>query len=77
MGITIKAKPRSTERMALKRLLREWMRKHADLLGSFDYNIVVPSRFEISYQYRNALKDRLDREFSVELKKRANREAAE
>jgi len=41
LGVTFKARMNSVERNALRRRIREAVRKQAPTLGSFDYNVVV------------------------------------
>ena len=43
LGVTFKARMNSVERNAIRRRIRETMRKQARELGSYDYNVVVRS----------------------------------
>ncbi len=42
LGITLKARGRSIDRNRVKRRIRESFRTLAPILGSYDYNVVVP-----------------------------------
>jgi ribonuclease P protein component len=51
LGITLKARGSSIERNRVKRQIRESMRTHAEFLGSFDYNVVIPGTRKMAHPY--------------------------
>jgi ribonuclease P protein component len=60
LGITIKSRGRSIDRNRVKRQIREAFRhKEADL-GSFDYNVVIPSSKKMLMPYPIRLRACLD-----------------
>lgn len=56
LGITLKARGTSVERNRVKRQLREFFRTHGYLIGSFDYNVVIPKTKKMTYLYANRLR---------------------
>lgn len=63
LGITLKARGTSVERNRVKRKIREFFRIHADTLGKFDYNVVVPGSKKLAHPYPTRLKACLERSF--------------
>ena len=55
LGITIKARGGSVERNRVKRQIREAFRLHRDILGSFDYNVVISSQREMDFDRTHRL----------------------
>jgi ribonuclease P protein component len=55
LGITLKARGTSIERNRVKRQIRESFRKMAPLLGSYDYNVVVPGTKKMAHPYHRKL----------------------
>ncbi|MBL7715912.1 MAG: ribonuclease P protein component [Bdellovibrionales bacterium] len=55
LGMTVKASSGAIERNRVKRMIREFFRKHQESLGSFDYNFVVPGAKRIDFQFRRRL----------------------
>ncbi|MGK5083628.1 ribonuclease P protein component [Bdellovibrionota bacterium FG-1] len=51
LGVTLKARGNSVERNRTKRQIRENFRVNADVLGSFDYNVVVPGSRKMTHPY--------------------------
>ncbi|MFZ9595314.1 MAG: ribonuclease P protein component [Bdellovibrionia bacterium] len=51
LGITIKARGSSVQRNQVKRQIRESFRKQASALGSYDYNVVIPSHKKMTHPY--------------------------
>ncbi len=62
LGITVKAKVNSVQRNKLKRTLREAFRQSKDCLGSFDYNVVIPSSKKVGHRYYARLQSCLTKE---------------
>ena len=63
VGITIKARGISLNRNKIKRAIREAFRRHGSGLGSFDYNVVIPSSKKTGYPYSQVLAKCLTRQF--------------
>ncbi|HLE00769.1 MAG TPA: ribonuclease P protein component [Bdellovibrionota bacterium] len=55
LGITLKARGTSVERNRAKRQIREVFRAHAQHLGSFDYNVVVPGTKKLAFPFHRKL----------------------
>ncbi|HAR43032.1 MAG TPA: ribonuclease P protein component [Bdellovibrionales bacterium] len=55
LGITLKAKGSSVDRNKTKRQIREAFRRRAPLLGSFDYNVVIPASKKLAHPYSRQL----------------------
>ena len=55
LGITFKARGSSVERNKVKRRIREAFRTRAEVLGGFDYNVVVPGSKKITFPYDRRL----------------------
>jgi ribonuclease P protein component len=55
LGITLKARGSSVERNRTKRQIREQFRLLRPILGSFDYNVVVPGHKKLAYPYPEKL----------------------
>jgi ribonuclease P protein component len=51
LGVTLKARGSSVERNKVKRAIRESFRTQAALLGSHDYNVVVPAHKKMAHPY--------------------------
>ena len=49
LGITIKRKCTSVERVRLKRMTREAFRKNINVLGAFDYNVVFSGNEPLTF----------------------------
>lgn len=64
LGITLKARGSSIERNRVKRQVRESFRIHAEILGSFDYNVVIPGSKKIAHPYHLKLGACLRRELA-------------
>jgi len=56
LGITLKARGTSLDRNKTKRAIRESMRKIQSLLGSYDYNVVVPGSKKMVRPYPEKLR---------------------
>ncbi len=63
LGVTIKNRCSSVERNRIKRCLRESFRQQKDLLGSFDYNVVIPDKKKSHFPYQLKLRDCMYGEF--------------
>jgi ribonuclease P protein component len=59
LGITLKARGSSLQRNRVKRQIREAFRKHALMLGSFDYNVVIPQSKKLTHPFPEKLGERL------------------
>jgi ribonuclease P protein component len=55
LGITLKARGSSVERNRTKRQIRENFRLLRAVLGSFDYNVVVPGHKKLAFPYPQKL----------------------
>ncbi len=55
LGVTLKSRGRSVDRNKVKRRIRESFRKLAPLLGSYDYNVVVPKTKAMLHPYPRKL----------------------
>jgi ribonuclease P protein component len=55
LGITLKARGSSLERNRVKRVIRESFRTQSDILGAFDYNIVIPGTKKLARPYDEKL----------------------
>jgi ribonuclease P protein component len=55
LGITLKARGMSVERNRVKRQIREEFRKNADVLGSYDYNVVISGTKKMAHPYPRKL----------------------
>ncbi|MEK6578258.1 MAG: ribonuclease P protein component [Bdellovibrionota bacterium] len=55
LGITIKARGSSLDRNKVKRRVREAFRTRAPVLGSFDYNVVIPKTKKMAHPYPRLL----------------------
>ena len=55
LGITLKARGSSVERNKVKRQIREGFRTHAEILGSFDYNVVISGSKKMAHPYPRKL----------------------
>jgi ribonuclease P protein component len=55
LGITLKARGTSVQRNQVKRQIRESFRVAQNQLGSYDYNVVVPSTKQLSFPYPKKL----------------------
>ncbi len=64
LGITLKARGSSVERNQVKRRIRESFRTQAAILGSFDYNVVVPGSKKMAHPYPRKLGACLRRELA-------------
>jgi ribonuclease P protein component len=69
LGITLKARGTSLDRNRVKRQIRENMRQIAELLGAFDYNVVVPQSKKMVRPYPEKLGLCLKNELSRALRK--------
>jgi ribonuclease P protein component len=65
LGITLKARGSSVERNQVKRQIREFFRNHAELLGSFDYNVVIPKMRNMAFPFAKELALGLRKDFST------------
>jgi len=63
LGITLKAKGSSVERNQVKRQIREFFRNHAELLGSYDYNVVIPRLSLLAFPFAEKLANCLRKDF--------------
>jgi ribonuclease P protein component len=71
LGVTLKSRGTSVERNRVKRAVREGFRQLADRLGSFDYNVVIPSGKKLGFPYpaklaqalKSELPDRIEKGF--------------
>ncbi len=70
LGITLKARGSSLERNRLKRQIRESFRNLAPLLGSFDYNVVVPATKKIAFPFHRKMGSCLRKELPDALAKK-------
>ncbi len=57
LGITLKARGTSVQRNKVKRQIRESFRIQREILGSFDYNVVVPASKRLAHPYADKLGD--------------------
>lgn len=64
LGITLKARGSSIERNRVKRQIRESFRAQADVLGSFDYNVVISGSRKMAHPYHLKLGACLRRELA-------------
>jgi len=55
LGITLKARGNSVYRNHTKRQIRENFRISGDVLGSFDYNVVIPGSRKLVHPYPEKL----------------------
>jgi ribonuclease P protein component len=55
LGITLKARGSSLDRNRVKRTIRESFRTQSDILGAFDYNIVIPGTKKLARPYSEKL----------------------
>lgn len=62
LGITLKARGRSVDRNRVKRRIREAFRRSGLMLGSFDYNVVVPVTKKMVFPYPQRLGKCLENE---------------
>lgn len=51
LGITLKARGTSLDRNRVKRQIRESLRQLAPILGSYDYNVVIPASRKMAFPY--------------------------
>jgi ribonuclease P protein component len=63
----MKARGSSIDRNKVKRQIREVFRTHAELLGSYDYNVVVPATKKLTHPYSLKLGDCLRKRLPNEL----------
>lgn len=56
LGITLKAKGSSVERNRVKRTIRASFHSLKGLLGSYDYNVVIPAYKKIDRHYTKGLR---------------------
>ncbi|MBY0469867.1 ribonuclease P protein component [bacterium] len=70
LGITLKARGTSIQRNQVKRKIRETFRKLAPILGSFDYNVVVPAVKKMAYPYSRKLGACIEKELPSLLEKK-------
>jgi len=61
LGITLKAKGNSPQRNKTKRKVREIFRRNATLLGSFDYNVLIPAHKKLAHPYPEKLEEVLEK----------------
>ncbi len=64
LGITLKARGTSVERNQVKRQIRESFRTQAEILGSFDYNVVISGAKKMAHPYPRKLGACLRRELA-------------
>jgi ribonuclease P protein component len=57
LGITLKARGNSVQRNKVKRQIREAFRTQSLVLGSYDYNVVIPSSKKLVHPYAEKLGD--------------------
>lgn len=62
LGITVKARVNSVQRNRVKRAIREAFRRARPILGSYDYNAVVPGSRVVTHEFLIALKTALKEE---------------
>ena len=62
LGITLKARGSSVNRNRVKRQIRESFRTHAEILGSYDYNVVIPAAKKLVHPFPKKLGESLRRE---------------
>jgi ribonuclease P protein component len=55
LGITLKARGTSLDRNRVKRTIRESFRTQSEILGAFDYNIVIPGTKKLVRPYAEKL----------------------
>lgn len=68
LGITIKAKCNSVERNRIKRIVREAFRLQREVLGAYDYNVVISTTKKLDYSYARRLRKTLHEEFPNEIR---------
>ena len=71
LGITLKCRGSSVERNLVKRTVREGVRRLAEHLGSYDYNVVIPGTKKMIRPYPEQLALCLRSEFSTALPQKA------
>ena len=67
LGITVKARVNSVERNRVKRQVREVFRHRQAILGSFDYNVVIPSEKKAGFPFPRILREALEKELDYAL----------
>lgn len=60
LGITVKSRTNSVHRNKIKRTVRECFRLNRSKIGSFDYNIVIPSQVKINFKTSSLVRAALD-----------------
>lgn len=55
LGITLKARGTSVQRNKVKRQIRESFRTQREVLGGFDYNVVIPATKRLAHPYADKL----------------------
>ena len=68
LGVTLKARGSSVERNRVKRTIRESFRTQASLLGSHDYNVVIPAHKKMGHPYPERLARCLKEDLPKQLK---------
>ena len=68
LGITLKARGGAIGRNSVRRKIREAFRRLEPILGSYDYNVVVPATKKLRYPYPNKLSEALQNDFQKVLK---------
>jgi ribonuclease P protein component len=62
LGITLKARGSSIDRNRVKRQIRESFRTQAEILGGYDYNVVIPGTKKLTHVYAEKLGDCLKKD---------------
>jgi ribonuclease P protein component len=62
MGVSLKARGRAIDRNRVKRTIREFFRRNSGLLGSFDYNVVIPASRRMAFPFHRRLRAALSSE---------------
>lgn len=57
LGITLKARGTSVQRNKVKRQIRESFRTQRAILGSYDYNVVIPASKRLAHPFAIRLGD--------------------
>jgi len=70
LGITLKARGTSIQRNHVKRAIRENMRRHAEILDTYDYNVVVPGTKKMAHPFHLKLASCIQNELPRVLKNR-------
>ncbi len=69
LGITLKARGTSVERNRVKRQIRESFRIQSEILGSFDYNVVIAAQKKLARPYPERLGQCIKSDLSNALKR--------